>query len=87
MGLGIILLSNIFVILILTRLINVAILKVWKCRWKVHCLVSSIVTFLIMFYFTHFSVILVRADYERNPKIKAKFMNFTNCMKPFKVFY
>ena len=86
-GLGIILLSNIFVILILTRLINVAILKVWKCRWKVHCLVSSIVTFLILFYFTHFSLILVRANYESNPKLKAKFLNFTNCTKPFKVFY
>ena len=86
-GLGIILLSNIFVILILTRLINVAILKVWKCRWKVHCLVSTIVTFLILFYFTHFSLILVRANYERNPGIKSRYLNFINCTEAFKVLY
>lgn len=86
-GLGIILLSNIVVILVLTRFINVAIPTVWKHRWKTHCLVSTIVTFLIVFYFTHFSLVLVRADYERNPEIKTRFLNFTNCSKPFMVFH
>ena len=84
-GLGIMLIFDVLVIVLLTRVMNLPILRVWKKNWKLHCFVTAVVNLLITFYFITFVVTYIRKSYENESSNGTCSYNFINCTVPFRL--
>ena len=84
-GLGIMLIFDVLVILLLTRVMNLPMLRVWKKNWKLHCFVTAVVNLLITFYFTTFAVRFIWKSYENESSNGTRSYNFINCTVPFRL--
>ena len=75
-GLFIDLVFNTISLLIQTRVMNVAVNRVWQKRWRHHLLVNALLVFVAICYFSGHLFVVVRSKYEH------KLQLHTNCSFP-----
>ncbi|XP_032226763.1 uncharacterized protein LOC116610154 [Nematostella vectensis] len=76
-GLCIDVVFNTISVVIQTRLMNIAVNRVWRKKWRYHLVVNLIITSLTMIYFTEYLLDVVRKKYDFNNPEEIRF--FWNC--------
>ncbi|XP_032226762.1 uncharacterized protein LOC116610153 [Nematostella vectensis] len=79
-GLCIDVVFNTISVVIQTRLMNIAVNRVWRKKWRYHLVVNLIITSLTIIYFTEYLLDVARKKYDLNHPEEIRF--FWNCSEP-----
>ncbi|XP_032226584.2 uncharacterized protein LOC116609874 [Nematostella vectensis] len=82
-GLAIDLVFNTLSVIIQTRVMNVAIIRVWRKKWRYHLVVNTIIATITMIYYTEYLFSVVRNKYNYSEHAEVRFA--WNCTKPFSI--